>query len=452
MFKRILIANRGEIAVRIIRTCRKLGIETVAVFSEADRTSLHVRLADAAVCIGPAESAKSYLHIPSIISAAQITDVQAIHPGFGFLSENSHFAEVCRSVDIAFIGPGVDAMNKMSDKAFARELAKSSGVPILPGSDGKIANDEEGVKIAHQIGYPVIIKASAGGGGRGIRIAHNDVSLRSGMQQARAEAEAAFGDGGLYMEKFLENPRHVEIQLLADHHGNVIHLGERDCSIQRRHQKLLEESPSPVIDKKTRQQMGDAAVSLAKACGYANAGTIEFLYEKNQFFFMEMNTRIQVEHPVTETVTGLDLIEEQLRIASGEPLRWRQKDIQFNGHAMEFRINAEDPERNFSPFPGKIEMFIPPFGEGVRVDTFAYSGYKIPPNYDSMIAKLIVRGKDRKETIEAGKRALSEFIIEGIKTTIPFHRQLLENVNFVTNDYDINFIDNTYLNAQHSKK
>lgn len=445
MFKRILIANRGEIAVRIIRTCRRLGIETVAIFSEVDRNSLHVKLADAAVCIGPAESAKSYLHIPSIISAAEITDVEAIHPGFGFLSENSHFAEVCRSLDIAFIGPSSEAMNKMSDKALARELAKSAGVPILPGSDGKVPNDEEALRIAHKIGYPVIVKASAGGGGRGIRIAHNDVSLRSGIQQARAEAEAAFGDGAIYLEKFLQNPRHVEVQIVADEHGNVIHLGERDCTMQRRHQKLLEESPSPVVDKSMRKAMGDAAVSLCKACGYTNVGTIEFLFQNNEFFFMEMNTRIQVEHPVTEMVTGLDIVEEQLRIASGEKLRWRQRDITFTGHAIEFRINAEDPDRNFSPFPGKLELFIPPFGNGVRVDTFAYSGYKIPPNYDSMIAKVIVKGKDRKEAIENGKRALDEFIIEGIKTTIPFHRKLVENVNFVNNDYDINFIDKTYL-------
>ncbi len=442
MFKRILIANRGEIAVRIIRTCRKLGVETVAIFSEADRNSLHVRLADAAVCIGPAESAKSYLHIPSVISAAEIADVDAIHPGFGFLSENSHFAEICRSLDIAFIGPSSEAMNKMSDKAFARELAKSSGVPILPGSEGKVPNVEEALRIAHTIGYPVIIKASAGGGGRGIRIAHNDASLRTGIQQASAEAEAAFGDGSFYIEKFLENPRHVEVQIVADEHGNVIHLGERDCTIQRRHQKLLEESPSPVVDKSTRKAMGEAAVNLAKACGYTNVGTIEFLYQNKEFYFMEMNTRIQVEHPVTEMVTGLDLVEEQLRIASNEKLRWRQKDITFNGHVIEFRINAEDPERNFSPFPGQIDLFVPPYGDGVRVDTFAYSGYRIPPNYDSMIAKLIVKGKDRADAIAMGQRALSEFLIDGIKTTTQFHRKLLGNVNFVNNEYDINYIDN----------
>ena len=445
MFSRILVANRWEIAVRIIRACRKLGIETIAVFSEADRDAMHVKLADAAVCIGPAESARSYLHIPSIISAAEITDVEAIHPGFGFLSENSHFADVCASVGIKFSGPTSDAMNKMGNKAMAREIAKKSGVPVLPGSEGVIKDDAEGIKLAREIGYPVIIKASAGGGGRGIRVAHNEVSLKSGMQQARQEAEVAFGDGSLYIEKFLENPRHVEMQILADEHGNVVWLGERDCSIQRRHQKLFEESPSPVIDDKVRRKMGECAVSLCKACDYTNVGTIEFLYEKNQFYFMEMNTRIQVEHPVTEMVTGLDLVEEQLRVASGEKLRWQQADIKPQGHAVEFRINAEDPDRGFAPFPGKIDIFVAPTGVNVRCDTFVYSGYRIPANYDSMISKLIVKGKDRAEALALGETALSQFLLEGIKTTIPFHRKLISNYNFVHNNYDINFIDENFL-------
>ncbi|MDR0866849.1 MAG: acetyl-CoA carboxylase biotin carboxylase subunit [Planctomycetota bacterium] len=445
MFSRILIANRGEIAVRIIRACRKLGIEAVAVYSEVDRDSLHVKLADVAVCIGPAESARSYLHIPSIISAAQITDVEAIHPGFGFLSENSHFAETCQSLDIKFIGPTSKAMAKMGDKAMARKIAQQSGVPVLPGSQGVLENDDEGIKLARSIGYPVIVKARAGGGGRGIRIAHNEASLKTGMQQARAEAEAAFGDGSLYIEKFLEHPRHVEMQILADEHGNVLYLGERDCSIQRRHQKLLEESPSPVVDGRLRKQIGEAAVALCKQCAYTNAGTIEFLYEGGKFYFMEMNTRIQVEHPVTEMTTGLDLVEEQLRIAAGEKLQWTQNDIVPQGHAMEFRINAEDPDRNFAPFPGKIDIIAAPTGTDVRVDTFVYSGYRIPPNYDSMIAKLIVRGKNRAAAIQLGKQALSQFLLEGVKTTIPFHRKLLGNNNFVSNNYDINFIDENFL-------
>lgn len=445
MISRILIANRGEIAVRIIRTCRKMGIETVAIFSEVDREALHVKLADAAVCIGPAESARSYLHIPSIISAAEITDVDAIHPGFGFLSENSHFAQVCRSLDIKFIGPSCAAMDAMGNKASARALAKKSGVPTLSGSDGIVKTDTEGVKIARKIGYPVIIKASAGGGGRGIRVAHNEASLKSGMQQASAEAQAAFGDGSLYIEKYLEHPRHIEMQILADEHGSILYLGERDCTIQRRHQKLLEESPSPLMTPELRKEMGDAAVSLCKACDYTNAGTIEFLYEKNKFYFMEMNTRIQVEHPVTEMVTGIDLVEEQIRIASGEKLRYQQNDIKPQGHAIEFRINAEDPDRKFAPFPGKIDIFVAPTGYNVRVDTFVYSGYRIPPNYDSMIAKLIVKGENRAEAIALGEQALAQFLLEGVKNTIPFHRKLLGNHNFVNNNYDINFIDENFL-------
>jgi acetyl-CoA carboxylase biotin carboxylase subunit len=446
MFSKILIANRGEIAVRIIRACRQLGIGVVAVYSEADRDSLHARLADNAICIGPAESARSYLNIPHIISAAELTDVEAIHPGFGFLAENSHFAEVCRSIGIKFIGPTPEAIALMGNKAQARKTAQKCGVSTLPGSDGVVPNDEVALKLAREIGYPVIVKASAGGGGRGIRVAHNEASLKSGMQQARAEAEAAFGDGSIYIEKFLVHPRHIEMQILADEHGNVIYLGERDCSIQRRHQKLLEESPSPVIDDKMRRRIGEAAVALCRSVGYTNAGTVEFLYEDGEFYFMETNARIQVEHPVTEFVTGLDLVEEQIRIAAGEKLRWGQKDIKPSGHAMEFRINAENPEKKFAPSPGKIDLFVAPQGSKVRVDTFAYSGYRISPYYDSLVAKLIVKGADRTAAINAGKRALSQFIIDGIKTTIPFHLDLLNNHHFVNNDYDINFIDEKILN------
>ncbi|MCC8166388.1 MAG: acetyl-CoA carboxylase biotin carboxylase subunit [Planctomycetes bacterium] len=441
MFKRVLIANRGEIACRIIRACKKLGVESVAVYSEADRESLHVRMANVSICIGPAESARSYLHIPSIVSAAEISNVDAIHPGYGFLSENGHFADICRSLDITFVGPSSEAMAKMSDKAGARELAKACGVPVLPGSEGIVPDDEAGLKISRQIGYPVIVKASAGGGGRGIRVAHNDAALRIAMSSARAEAEAAFGDGSLYIEKFLTHPRHVEVQVLCDEHGNCIHLGERDCTTQRRHQKLIEESPSPVVDRSTRTALGDAAGKLCKAAGYTNAVTIEFLYENGQFFFMEMNTRIQVEHPVTEMVTGLDLIEEQLRIASGEPLRWRQKDIRQSGHAIEFRINAEDPDMKFAPRPGKVSLFVCPEEPGVRTDSFIYFGYVVTPYYDSMIAKLIVHAENRDACIEKSKKALREFILEGVPTTIPFHLAMLENIAFVNSDFDINFVD-----------
>ncbi len=444
MFKRVLIANRGEIACRVVRACRKLGVESVAVYSEADRDSLHVRMANVSICIGPPESARSYLHIPSIISAAEISDVDAIHPGYGFLSENGHFADICRSLDIAFIGPSSQAMAKMSDKAGARALAQSVGVPTLPGSEGVIEDDESGLKVARQIGYPVIVKASAGGGGRGIRVAHNDAALRIGMSSARAEAEAAFGDGSLYIEKFLTQPRHVEVQVLCDEHGNVIHLGERDCTTQRRHQKLIEESPSPVVDKNIRRAMGEAAVKLCNAAGYTNAGTIEFLFEKGKFYFMEMNTRIQVEHPVTEMVTGIDLIEEQLRVAAGEELRWRQKDIKSAGHAMEFRINAEDPDAKFAPRPGRVSLFVAPEDQGVRTDSFIYSGYNVTPYYDSMIAKLIVHAENRAACIEKSKRALREFLLEGVKTTIPFHMAMLENSAFVNADFDINFVDKLY--------
>lgn len=441
MFTRVLVANRGEIACRIIRACRKLGVESVAVFSEADRDSLHVRMANVAICIGPAESARSYLHIPSIISAAEISHVDAIHPGYGFLSENGHFADICRSLNIKFIGPSSEAMACMSDKAGARRLAQEAGVPVLPGSDGVVPDDEAGLRIARQTGYPVIVKASAGGGGRGIRVAENEEALRAAMRSARAEAEAAFGDGSLYIEKFLTSPRHIEVQVLCDEHGNCIHLGERDCTTQRRHQKLIEESPSPVLDKATRKKMGECAVRLCKAAKYTNAGTIEFLYEKGKFYFMEMNTRIQVEHPVTEMVTGIDLVEEQLRVAAGETLRWRQKDIVQTGHAIEFRINAEDPDMKFAPRPGKVSLFVPPEGPGLRTDSFIYSGYRVTPYYDSMIGKLIVHAPDRAQCIQKSKAALQDFILEGPPSTIAFHKAMLDNKAFVNAEYDINYVD-----------
>ena len=441
MFKRILIANRGEIACRVIRTCRKMNIETVAVHSVADRDCLHVRLADVGICIGPAESARSYLHIPSIISAAEIADVDAIHPGYGFLAENSHFADVCRSLDITFIGPSSGAMDRLGDKASARQLAREAGVPVLPGSDGLVEDGDAALKAARQVGFPVILKATAGGGGRGIRVAHNEATLRALLPQARAEAEAAFGNGGLYLEKFLAAPRHVEIQVLCDGQGGMVHLGERDCTLQRRRQKLMEESPSPAVDRNARRLMGEAALRLCRAAGYANAGTVEFLVEQGKFYFMEMNTRIQVEHPVTEAVTGLDLVEEQIRVAAGEPLRIRQKDVRHEGHAMEFRINAEDPERNFVPCPGTIGLFVAPELAGVRTDTFVYSGYRIPPYYDSLIAKIIVHAPARPEAIALAKRALKDCLLEGVKTTLPFHRQMLENADFARGDYDINFIE-----------
>ncbi|MHC4872165.1 MAG: acetyl-CoA carboxylase biotin carboxylase subunit [Planctomycetota bacterium] len=440
MFSRILIANRGEIAVRVIHSCQKMGVQTVAVFSEADRDSMHVRLADAAICIGPPESAKSYLNIPSIISAAEISDVDAIHPGYGFLSENAHFADVCRSLNIEFIGPMSSAMEKMADKADARALAIQADVPVLPGSDGIVEDDEEAIDIAGKIGYPVMIKACAGGGGRGVRVARNEISLRNGLAQARAEAEVCFGDSTCYIEKFLENPRHIEVQILADNHGNCIHLGERDCSIQRRNQKLCEEAPSVVLDNRTRKQLHEAAIKVAKKCGYTNAGTVEFLYQDGEFYFLEMNMRVQVEHPVTEMVTGFDIVEQQLKIASGQELSIRQKDVKLRGHAIECRINAEDPANKFSPSPGLVNMFVDPVGDGVRIDSHMYSGYKVPPTYDSLIGKLIVHGKDRREAIDKMRHAIQEFVIDGIKTTLPFHRELMGNHRFINSEYDLNFV------------
>lgn len=446
MFKKILIANRGEIALRIIRTCKELGIKTVAVYSEADRYSLHVRFADEAVCIGPGPSKESYLNIPRIIAAAEITNAEAIHPGYGFLSENAMFAEICESSGIKFIGPTPDAIEAMGDKALAKETMRKAGVPVIPGSDGVVETLEEAREIANEIGFPVMLKAAAGGGGKGMRMVMNDAELENAWQTARAEAEAAFGNPALYIEKFIEKPRHVEIQILADEHGNVIHLGERDCSIQRRHQKLIEESPSPIVTPELREAMGQAAVKGAKSVKYRSAGTIEFLVDKNgNFYFMEMNTRIQVEHPVTEMVYGIDIVREQIRIAAGEKLGIKQKQLKPNGHAIECRINAEDPFKGFRPSPGKITALHFPGGYGVRVDSHIYQDYVVPPYYDSLIAKLIVHARTRDEAIARMLRALEEFVIEGIHTTIPFHIKLLNSPEFRSGvDYDTKFVDNRF--------
>ncbi len=431
MFSKILIANRGEIAVRIIRACKELGLRTVAVYSEVDANCLHVRLADEAICIGAASPKKSYLHIPSLISAAEITDVEAIHPGYGFLAENAHFAEICESCNITFIGPKPDAIRLLGDKIAAKDTMRKAGVPIIPGSLGAVETKEEALKIAKRIGYPVIIKAAAGGGGRGMRICHNDVRLVSALMTCQAEAEANFGNGAVFIEKYIERPRHVEIQVLGDNNGHLIHLGERDCSVQRRHQKLIEESPSPAVDAKLRRRMGETAVRAAKAASYSSCGTVEFLLdaEKN-FYFMEMNTRIQVEHPVTEMVTGIDLIKAQIRLAAGERLMLKQDDVRFEGAAIECRLNAEDPTNGFTPCPGKIADYHPAGGPGVRVDSHVYAGYEVPPYYDSLLAKLIVHGKNRQEALRIMQRALDEFVIEPIKTTIPLHQRILKDPAF----------------------
>lgn len=443
MIKKLLIANRGEIAVRIIRACKEMDIETVAVYSEADKESLHVQLADEAYCIGPTASKDSYLNSASVISVAKLTACDAIHPGYGFLAENADFAELCREVNITFVGPSPEAISKMGTKDVARETMKAAGVPIVPGSQGIINNTEEAIELAEKIGYPVIIKATAGGGGRGIRVAKTEEELIKGISITQQEAATAFGNPGVYIEKYIEDFRHVEIQIMGDSQGNVIHLGERDCTIQRRLQKLLEETPSPAIDPDMREIMGRAAVKAAQAVGYVNAGTVEFIYDyrDRKFYFMEMNTRIQVEHPITEMVTGVDLIKEQINIAGGKPLSITQEDIHFTGWSIECRINAENPEKNFMPSAGKIEMYLPPGGFGIRVDSGAYPGYTISPFYDSMIAKVISYGATREEAIARMKRALEEFIIEGIKTTIPFHLNLLEDETFVAGEFNTNFLE-----------
>lgn len=445
MFHKILIANRGEIAIRIIRACKEMGIKTVAVYSQADINSLHVKLADESVCIGPAPSVQSYLNINAIISAAELTDADAIHPGYGFLSENAKFAEVCEQCGITFIGPSAESMRIMGDKISARQAVIEHGVPILPGTKKGVDSVEEAVKIAKEIGFPVIIKATAGGGGRGMKIVHSQATLPNAYATARAEAQAGFGNPEVYIEKYCVEPRHVEIQILADKHGDCIHLGERDCSIQRRHQKIIEEAPCPVLSPETRKAMGDAAIKAAKAVNYCSVGTVEFLLDKSgQFYFMEMNTRIQVEHPVTEMITGVDLIREQIRSAAGLPLRYKQEDIKINGHAIECRINAEDPFK-FTPSPGKITAYHQPGGLGVRVDAFVYDQYSVVPHYDSMIGKLIVHAETREDAIRRMARALDEYIIEGIKTTIFFHKRIMTNKDFIEGNIDTSFLDKIVL-------
>lgn len=445
MFHKVLIANRGEIALRVIRACKELGIKTVAVFSTADSDSLHVKLADESVCIGPAPSIQSYLNINAIISAAELTDAEAIHPGYGFLSENAAFAEICEKCGITFIGPSSESMRLMGDKISARQAVIKEGVPILPGTKDGVHDVNEAVKIAKKIGFPVIIKATAGGGGRGMKIVHSPAALPNAFATARAEAQAGFGNPEVYIEKYCENPRHVEIQVLADKHGNVIHLGERDCSIQRRHQKIIEEAPSTVSTPELRKAMGDAAVRAAKAVGYNSVGTMEFLVDKNNdFYFMEMNTRVQVEHPVTEMVTGVDIVREQIRSAAGHKLRYKQSDIKINGHAIECRVNAEDPAK-FTPCPGKITSYHTPGGLGVRVDSFVYDQYSVLPHYDSLIAKLIVHAETREDAIKRMARALDEYIIEGIKTTIPFHKRIMANKDFIEGNIDTSFIEKMVL-------
>lgn len=442
MFSRILVANRGEIALRVIRTCRDMGIEAVAVYSRADRDAAYLRLAHDAICIGPEPAGGSYLNPAAILSAAEAADVQAIHPGYGFLAENARFAQMCRDCRIEFIGPSVEAMQKLGDKVQARRIARQAKVPTVPGSDGVVENEDEAVKLAEKIGYPVMIKAAAGGGGRGMRAAHNEATLRTSFRHARAEAEAAFKDGSLYLEKLVERARHVEVQLLGDTRGNVLHLWERDCSLQRRQQKLIEESPSPHISARTRTKLCHAAVRLARAAGYHSAGTCEFLVdEQENFYFIEVNARVQVEHPVTELVTGLDIVQWQIRIAAGEPLKLRQDDVPQQGCAMECRINAEDPSDGFRPCPGPIREFIVPGGPGVRVDTHAYAGYTVSPYYDSLLAKLLVHRPTRADVLRTMRRALEEFVIRPIPTTIPLHLMLLEQADFVKGHVDIGFIE-----------
>ena len=445
MLKKILIANRGEIAVRIIRACREMGIRTVAIYSEADKTALHTKLADEAVCIGPAKSTNSYLNIKAIIEAAYLTGCDSIHPGFGFLSENVKFAKICEEIGIKFIGPNYKMIELMGNKSKAKETMKNVGVPVVPGSDGLISSLKEAKEIAKSIKYPVILKASAGGGGKGIRIAYSEEELIKAYEVVKQESLTSFNDDSVYIEKYIENPRHIEIQIMADEHGNCVHLGERDCSIQRKNQKILEETPSSIINDKIRKKMGEIAVNAIKKVGYYNVGTIEFLVDKNKdFYFMEMNTRVQVEHPVTEMVTGIDIIKEQIKIASGETLEFSQKDIKITGHSLECRVNAENPDKNFMPCPGKISGLHLPGGNGIRIDSAIYAGYEIPIYYDSMIAKIIVHGNNRQESIEKMKSALGEFIIEGVDTNIDFLYKILENENFKTNNYTTSFLKDEF--------
>ena len=449
MFEKILIANRGEIAVRVIRACKELNIKTVAVYSEADSNSMHVQMADEAICLGKAPANESYLKVERLISAAEITDVDAIHPGYGFLSESVHFADICEKCNIKFIGPSPNAMKSLENKAVSRDLAKKAGVPIPPGSDGPVENEQDALSVSKKIGYPVLIKAIAGGGGRGMRVAHNDISLVRGFHTAKSEAEKAFGDAGVYIEKFIENPHHIEFQILGDNKGNIIHLGERDCSIQRRNQKIIEETPSPLIENKfkdLRKKMGKAAIRIAQEAKYTNAGTVEFIVDdKGNFYFLEVNKRIQVEHPITEEVTGVDLVKMQILLAAGEPLKL--PDVQIRGHAIECRINAEDPYDDFKPSPGTIGIYYPPGGKGIRLDSHIYSGYSVPPYYDSLIGKLIAYGKDRREALTKMIRAMSEFVVSDIKTTIPFQLEILKDPNFARGSYSTNFVDKFFESA-----
>ncbi|MDA1050798.1 MAG: acetyl-CoA carboxylase biotin carboxylase subunit [Planctomycetota bacterium] len=446
MYKRILIANRGEIALRVIRACREMGIETVAIFSEGDRGSAYLDLADEAYCVGPAKSALSYLKIDQVISAAEVGNVEAIHPGYGFLAENAHFNEVCRSCKIDFIGPSPEAMEKLGDKNSARAIAREANVPVVPGSDGLLTDESDAVRVANEIGFPVLIKATAGGGGKGMRVAANELVLKSAIQQAQTEAQAAFGNAGVYLEKYVERPRHVEVQIVADHHGNVVHLWERECSTQRRHQKLIEESPAPNLPLETREAMCEAAVRLIRNCEYTNAGTVEFIVDQqNNFYFIEVNARIQVEHPVSEMVTGIDLIQTQIAIAAGQPLPFTQADVVQRGAAIECRINAENPDRNFQPSPGKIEQMFVPGGLGVRFDSHAHQGYIVPPHYDSLIGKLIVHQPTRAKAIACMLRALDELRIEGIATTASFHKKVLQHAEFVEGRVDTSFVERVFL-------
>jgi acetyl-CoA carboxylase biotin carboxylase subunit len=449
LFKKILIANRGEIAVRVIRACKELGISSVAVYAEIDKEAVHVRMADEAVCIGPADLSQSYLNIPVILSAAEITGSEAIHPGYGFLSENVQFAETCQKSGITFIGPTPKNIKIGGDKARARQLLKKKSVPVIPGSDGAVKNEKEALKIAKKVGYPVILKASSGGGGRGMRIVNSQDEMQRSFSTAQRESLTAFGSSDLYIEKYLSSIKHIEIQIMADDSGHIVHLGERDCSIQRRHQKLIEESPSPFINDKLRKKLGEYAIKAARAMDYRNVGTVEFVVDEDKnIYFIEINTRIQVEHPVTEMVTGIDVIEEQIRLASGLPLSYKQNDIKLEGHALECRINAEDP-KSFIPSPGKITFFFQPGGAGIRVDTAAFSGWEVPPHYDSLIAKVIVHAKSRDEAVKHMLVALNEFMIEGIKTTIPFHKKVLKNGKFLSGDFDTHFCETMDVEASH---